>query len=248
MSARTHTSHRGRRASQTRRPWRIMRRLNRPRSTRREVGVELHLHLHRVVLGGQTQAPAEPPDVGVHGQSGEVEGHAAHDVGRLAPHPRQGHQIVQAGRDLTVEALDQGLGHANEAPGLVGVEPGRAHDLLQVGELGPGQRLRRRVAGEQRGRDHVDPDVGRLGGEDGGGQELERVVVVQLTDGVGVLVGQTAGHLTGPSLRCPRSPHRHGNAGRAGGRDGHRERTLGPGPQRGADSLRACGAWRSSGR
>ena len=64
---------------------------------------------------GETEPAAQPADVGVDREAGEVEGHAAHDVGGLAAHARQGDEIVQSGRHLSVEALDQRLRHAHQA-------------------------------------------------------------------------------------------------------------------------------------
>ena len=58
---------------------------------------------------------------------------------------------------------------------LSGEEAGRPDDLLELLGVGAGQVLGRRVAGEERGRHHVHPDVGGLRREDRGRQELERV-------------------------------------------------------------------------
>ncbi len=46
-------------------------------------------------------------------------------------------------------------------------------------QVGVGESLARRVAGEQRRRDQVDADVGALGGEDGGDQKLQRRLVIE---------------------------------------------------------------------
>ena len=54
-----------------------------------------------------------------------------------------------------------------------------------------------RVAGEQRGRHQVDANVGTLGREDGGDQQLQRVFVVQRALGVGILFGQEPDDLPG---------------------------------------------------
>ena len=97
---------------------------------------------------------------------------------------------------------------------------------LDVGRVGDRQVGGRRVAGEQRRRHHVDAGVGGLGGQDRGRQQLERVAVVELADGVGVRLGEAAGDLAGPALRRARADRaarggsgtRIGHAGRAYGR------------------------------
>ena len=93
---------------------------------------------------------------------------------------------------LAAEALDDARGHADEALRLVLVEAGRADDLLDLERVGDGQVLRRRVAGEECGRDHVHPLVGALGRQDRGGEQLVGVAVVeraQLARGARVLAG-----------------------------------------------------------
>ena len=69
---------------------------------------------------------------------------------------------------------------------------------------------RRRVAGEQRRRHHVDPDVGRLGRQDRRRQQLERVGVVELAHGVGVRLGEAPGDLaaSGPWASAGGPPRR----------------------------------------
>ena len=80
--------------------------------------------------------------MGVDRQAREVHGHAAHDVGRLATHAWHRDEVPHRGRHLTPEALDQRVGHADEALGLVPVEAGRADDVLHLQRRGDGQRLR----------------------------------------------------------------------------------------------------------
>ena len=57
----------------------------------------------------------------------------------LRPTPGKRHQILQLGRHLSIEAIDQRLGHSDQALRLVLVEAGRANDLLDVGRIGRGQ-------------------------------------------------------------------------------------------------------------
>src|SRR5207302_9272908 len=55
---------------------------------------QLVLGLDGVGLGREPQAPAEPPDVGVHWEPGQAQADAADDVGGLAPHSRQGREVL----------------------------------------------------------------------------------------------------------------------------------------------------------
>ena len=96
MSSSTQSPQRGDRARHTLRPWRIIRRLNRPRSAAGRYAVELVLDLDRVGVFGQPEPARQPADVGVDGKAREVERHAAHDVGRLAPNSGQRHEVFQS--------------------------------------------------------------------------------------------------------------------------------------------------------
>ena len=80
---------------------------------------------------------------------------------------------------LAAEALDQGPGHADQAAGLGPEEPGRADQFLELAGYGPGQGLGVGIGGEDGRRHQVHPGVGALRREDGGHQQLERVVVAQ---------------------------------------------------------------------
>ena len=74
----------------------------------------------------------------------------------------------------------------------------------------------RRVAGEQRRRDHVDAGVRRLRRQDRRRQQLERVAVVELADRVRVRLGEPPGDLPGPPLRRPRADAPGGGGGGLG--------------------------------
>ena len=80
-------------------------------------------------------------------------------------------------------------------------------DLLDVVGVRVRQVARRRVRGEQRGRDLVDVLVGRLGREDRGRQELERAVVDQRALGARVLERQARDHFGRARLRTSGSSH-----------------------------------------
>lgn len=63
------------------------------------------------------------------------------------------------------------------------------------------QRPRVRISREQRRRDHVHPLVGGLCGQDGGGQQFERVAVTQFGIRIGMLRLQSIQDVTGLERR-----------------------------------------------
>ncbi len=166
------------------------------------------LHLHRIILFGQPEATAETADVGVDREAGEREGDAAHNVGRLASDTGQGDQIVAFGRHFAAEAFDERSGHGNQVLRLGLEEAGGAHDVLQLGRVGRGEGGGARVAGEQFGRDHVDPRIGGLRREDRRHQQLERRLMIELAQRFGILGGETHRHLAGSAFRGARAGHR----------------------------------------
>ena len=178
----------------------------------------------------------QPPDVGVDGQPGQVQRHAAHHVGRLAPHPGHGDEVLHGRRDLAVKRSTRAWAMPIRLPGLVLVEAGGADQLLDLVGPGDGQVLGRRVPGEQRRGHHVHPGVGALRRQDGRGQQLVGVAVVELAAGVGVLARPGARGSPGPGpWVC--------GVGASGASTTRRDRLAaaartGPGSLRLADSLR----------
>ncbi len=157
---------------------------------------------------GERQLAGQPSDVSIDRESGQVKGHAAYHVGRLAPNAGQRDKVLQRGRYLASEAVHDALGHTNQVARLAGVEASRLYDPLQFGDISDRQILGGGVAGKQRRRHHVDPDVSRLRRQDRGGQQLERVPVVQFANGDRILLGEATGHLAGAALRSSRRAHR----------------------------------------
>jgi hypothetical protein len=137
--------------------------------------------------------------VGVDGDAGLVEGVAEHDVGGLAPDARQGDELLEARGHLAAEGVDQRLAELEQGVGLLAEEAQRAEELLHVLARGRRHRLGRRVGREQRGAGGVDPAVGRLGGDHGDDQALERVGEVELGAGVGVGVREDPVDLARPA-------------------------------------------------
>ena len=204
-SASTHVLARGDRARQVARPWRISRRLNLPRSARRDHGVQHVLDLHRVGLGGQAEPARQPLARGCRPAGpGRSKRDAAHHVGRLATDPRQGDQVGHPGRHL---AAEPGRPRPRPCRGGCASWPGRSRSdgsaprprrpVSAASDAGVG------VPGEQRRGGPVDPFVGALGRQDGGGQQLEGVGVVE-----GAQLGGRPGVQRARAGRWPHGPGR----------------------------------------
>jgi hypothetical protein len=159
------------------------------------------LDLLQFLLDGQAEALADAGDVGIDDDTaGDAEGVGEDDVGRLTGDAGQGGQLLNGARHLAAEVLDEGLAGVLNGPGLVAVEAGRPEVVLQLGERGLGEGAGVGVLGEQAGGDLVDALVGGLGGEDGGHEQLQGRVPVELVACVGVLLPQ-AGEDGGQGLK-----------------------------------------------
>jgi hypothetical protein len=102
--------------------------------------------------------------------------------------------------DFAVMDLNQGLGGGADIFCFVAEEAGGADEVFDILLLCGGKRSGVRVFFEERGRHHVDAHVGALRGQNGGNEELERAVVVQLAMGVGVGRAEDAEQLAGASV------------------------------------------------
>jgi hypothetical protein len=160
------------------------------------------LDLDGVGLLGPAEAAGQPAEVGVDGDAGDVECVAEHDVGGLAAHARQLHEVLEAARDLPVVMLHQVGGELEQRLGLGAEEAQRPDDALEGLAVGGGHRASVGVGGEERGSHGVDPLVGGLRRQHGHHQQLERVVEVELAAGVGVGLGEDPLDATRPPGQC----------------------------------------------
>ena len=95
-SSSTHSSHRGRRASHTRRPCQMRRCGKRAQSARGHDPLQVALDLHRVVVSRQAEPLREPPHVRVDDDPLRVPELGGDDVGGLARDPGQPHADPRA--------------------------------------------------------------------------------------------------------------------------------------------------------
>lgn len=175
---------------------------------RRKEAVQLQLDLHRIILDSETQTPAETADMRVDRQTWQTECHASHDVGSLPTHTRERDEFLQPGWNVTTESLDERLRHTDDVASLRLVEAGRPNDLFHLPDVRRGQRSGVGKPCEERRRHHVDPSIGRLSGEDGGSQQLERVRMIEFADRLGIRNGKPSHDRTGSPLGSSWCAHR----------------------------------------
>ena len=243
----TQSSQRGRRATQTRRPCRISRRLNTPRSAAGTIGLSSISTFTGSVSVGQAEPPATAGRRGCRpGRPGRSRPTLRTTLAVLRPTPGQRDEVRHAARAPRRRSARRArCAMPDEALGLVPEEAGRADDLLELGRVGarPGPR----ASGSGRtasGVTMLTRTSVRLRREDRGRQQLEGVGVVELAARLGVLGFSRGVGLPGPALRCSRSRHRRGRVRRgsvpsAGGR-----RALG-GVGADGGGRRACGRGRA---
>ncbi len=156
---------------------------------------------------GQPESTRQPADVRVDRQTREVEGDAAHDVGRLAPDTGQRHEVFQSRRHLTAEALFDSGCHPQQTPRLVLVEAGRADDVGDLPRVGGGEVGGRRLAAEQSGVTMLTRTSVVW---------ADRIVATSNSHGLrwsssqtasGYSIGQASGDFAGPTLRSSRLGH-----------------------------------------
>ena len=119
-------------------------------------------------------------------------GDAENDVGRLAADAVELDQFVERVRDFSTVFFDKTLAAVADGPCLVAEEAGAANHGLEFGGRRAGEIDRAAVALKQRRGDEIDAFVRALCAENGGDEQLERVVVVQGTARVGIRGAQAA--------------------------------------------------------
>ena len=140
------------------------------------LGNDLHQFLFdflRRVAFGNAQAAGDAEDVRVDDYAfGFAEADAEDDVGGFAGDTGDGDELGEGLRDLAAELGDDFAGGTLNGFGLVVEEAGGADEGFEFGEGCLGHGGWGGEAAEERRGDHVDTDVGALGGEDGGDQKL----------------------------------------------------------------------------
>ena len=127
----------------------------------------------RYVAFGHAEAAGDAEDVSVDDDAFSLfETDAEDDVGGFAGCAGDGDEFGEGLRDLAAEVSDDFAGGAVNGFGLVAKEAGGPYKgfKLWLGCFGHGRGGGEAL--EELRRDHVDADIGALGGEDGGHQQL----------------------------------------------------------------------------
>jgi len=142
-------------------------------AVRREDAHQLLLHLLGRVSFGHAEAAGDAEDVGVDDDAFRLfEADAENDVGSFAGCAGDGYELGEGFGDLAVEFGADFAGGALDGLGLVVEEAGGADEGFELREGGLGHGRWGGEALEELRCDHVDADVGALGGEDGGNEQL----------------------------------------------------------------------------
>src|SRR5215210_3134452 len=150
---------------------------------------EVALYLLGVLMLGQPEAARDTPDVRVYDDAHVYrEGVAQDHVSGLAAHAGEPHQFLHRARNLSSVLLDEGSGHVLYRAGFVSEEANGPYLLLQKKRVRLRVVLRDAVFIEEHSGDLVDPDVGALGRENRGDQELEGILPTKLGPRIGVLL------------------------------------------------------------
>ena len=151
---------------------------------------------------GPAKPPRQPGNMGIHNDAWLAEGIAQHQVGRLAPDTRQGHELFLRVGNLAAEPIAHRLAEADKSPGLSAEEPGRPDQPLELGLVCGGVVAGRGISGEQRWSHLVDQPVRAPGRQDRRNQQFERRGEVQLDTRVWVQPGQFTIYPAGPAYQC----------------------------------------------
>ena len=152
---------------------------------------EILLHLFGRLGAGQTQSLGQPENVRVHHNAGgNPIGGTQNDVGRFAGHSGQRQEFLHRFRDRPFELRQEPLSSRLDILRFVSKETGRMDELLQIRKPGVGEVSRSWILGEECGRHQVHANISALSREDRRHQQLERIVMVQRTRDVGILLLQ----------------------------------------------------------
>src|SRR5215470_1329872 len=203
---------------------------------------EIIVNLLGIFRPGEPEPLAHACHVRVHGDGGDAEGVAEHDVGRLAPHAGKRDELLEGAGHSAAVALHQRLTHAHEGSGLGLEEAGGVDLLLEDRGTSPRVVFRSSVSREERPGDRVDALVRALRRQDGGGEELEGRGELELDPRFRIRLGEAPQDLDGPRLLCCRGlSHVRLWRGRSGS-----ARCTAPPRLQGASSARGSRARRAS--
>ena len=123
----------------------------------------IFLDLHGIGIPRPSEPPGKPVDVGVDGDSWDIEGVAEDDIGGFPADSREAHEVFQIRRNFRIEAFDESLPHACQRFRLCPEKSQGAEDRLKMLTVGVRIGLRGRIFSEQLRGDRIDTHICRLG-------------------------------------------------------------------------------------
>ena len=156
----------------------------------RQRGAQLLLDVHGVVAFGDTDAIGDAQHMAIDGQPWHAERVPEDDICGFPADARKLGEELHFRRDGAIVVGDEPLRHADERFRFLAEETGRENHGFELARRRLSERARIGILGEERGRHHVHARVGRLRGEDRCHQQLERVPIMQLRIGAGMLLGE----------------------------------------------------------
>ncbi len=157
------------------------------------------LDLDRVLLGRPAPPPNQAPEMGVDGDSGDVERIAQDDVRGLTPHTGQRHQLVHGVGQFAVESLDQRLTQADQRRRFIAIKTGGANESFEFFAIGLRVIQCGAITEEQRRGGEIYPLVRALRRQNRRHRELQRRAEVQLAVRIGKRLCEFAIHPAGPT-------------------------------------------------
>ena len=146
-------------------------------------GDEFHqrlLDLFGSALPGETETTREAQDVGVNDDAFRfAKGDAEDDVGGFSANAVKLDEFVKRAGDFAVVVIKQGAAAIADGIGFVAEETGGVDEGFEFCRYGVGEIVDGFVPGEEGRGDLVDSFVGALGAEDGGDEELERILMAE---------------------------------------------------------------------
>ena len=136
-----------------------------------------------VVGSGKSETPRDPPHMGVNKDRRFGESMKKNDAGGFSSDAREGDELFHGAGDLALVAGEDGSRKLAYVLSLSPKESRRAKDCLQSIDFRSSECFRGGEAGKELRSDAVNHSVGRLGGENGGHEELEGIVEVEFNPG-----------------------------------------------------------------
>lgn len=136
-----------------------------------------------IVGSGKSETPRDPPHMGINEDRRFGKSMKKNDAGGLSSDTREGDELFHGVGDLAMVAGEDGSRKLVYVLSLSPKESRGAKDCLQRIDFCSSECFRGGEAGKELRSDAVNHPVGRLGGENGGHEQLEGIVEVEFNPG-----------------------------------------------------------------